>query len=295
MVTWPDDYLIPGIEPYHVEDAGIIYCGDCRDILPKLPDDSVDLIASSPPYNCRIVYGEYLDEIPWKKYYENINEVLIASYNNLVIGGTIGLVIPLTIRWQSSHKYKNTWGDFDKDYKYKKDGIITPGKGRIEPLGIKIFNMMSNIDNHMREPIIWIKGPGGINSKYQMGCDSDPYCRPAHEAIILGSKGRWYHRGGTGRRGKDALPYLDECKDVWFISPDSSKNHPAIFPKEIPIRLMKLFIHNPTGIILDPFLGSGTTAVAAKELGRRFIGIEISPEYCAIAVKRLRQGVLNFG
>lgn len=76
----------------------------------------------------------------------------------------------------------------------------------------------------------------------------------------------------------------------WVVSEE--KYHPT----QKPVALMRWileFFDNHT--ILDPFLGSGTTAVAAKELGRKFIGIEISEEYCKIAVKRLRQGVLNFG
>ena len=167
-------------------------------------------------------------------------------------------------------------------------------KVRIEPLGFKLMDMMRERDPHMREPIIWVKGDIGVNGKYQMGCDSDPYCRPAHEMILLGSKARWFHRGGTGRRGPEALPYMDECKDVWFLPPGQDRLHPATFPGEIPTRLFRLFLHSPDAVTLDPYMGSGTTLLAAKAMGRQAIGIEISERYCEMAANQLRQDVFDF-
>lgn len=90
-----------------------------------------------------------------------------------------------------------------------------------------------------------------------------------------------------------AHTFLKRPVDVIRVSKIPSKS--LLHPNEKPIGAIKPLIASHDGIILDPFLGSGTTAVAAKELGRRFIGIEISEEYCKIAVKRIRQGVLNFG
>ena len=103
------------------------------------------------------------------------------------------------------------------------------------------------------------------------------------------------HRGiHTTRQGVEAVPFQEETKDIWWIRPDRSDYHPCPFPLEIPDRLIRLFTltRKHTPIILDFCLGSGTTAVAAKQLGRKFIGIEISEKYCAIAVQRLAQGVM---
>jgi site-specific DNA-methyltransferase (adenine-specific) len=156
---------------------------------------------------------------------------------------------------------------------------------------------MMKEDNHVREPIVWIKGSEGnaICTTHAMGCDSDPYFRPAHEVILIGSKGRWFHRGGTGRRGTIAMPFADETKDVWFIPPVSTALHPATFPIDIPSRLIKLFTHSKDAVVLDPFLGSGTTCYCAKKLNRYSIGIEISEKYCEIAAKRCSQEVMEFG
>lgn len=264
-----------------------LYLGDCLDVLPTIGDESIDLVATSPPYNCRKDYGDVSDERSWSDYYADAKSWIAESYRTLVTGGTIAIVVPGVVRWQSQHRFADTWHDFDLSYKYRKDGVSSCGKGRIEPLGFKLMTMMEECDRHLREPIIWVKGESAINGKYQMGCDSDPYCRPAHEMILLGSKRKWFHRGGTGRRGKDVLPWLDECKDVWFISPNQSRNHPATFPDEIPTRLLRLYVHSEDATILDPFMGSGTTGVACINLGKKFVGVEKSEKYFRIAAKRI--------
>ena len=82
---------------------------------------------------------------------------------------------------------------------------------------------------------------------------------------------------------------MDYTKDVWMIPPVSSREHPAPFPQEIPTRLIRLFTHGDHPVVLDPFCGIGTSLLAAKELGRDFIGIEKEPAYVTIAEKRLEK------
>lgn len=269
-----------------------VYCIDCLEGLSLLSDNSVDLIVTSPPYNCRKDYGGALvDEMSWKDYYVFMKEVIHECYRVLVLGGVVAFNVPNVVRWQFDHKYRDSWWDFDSTYKTHRRGELYTGKGRIEPLGYKLFFMMADNDPHVREPITWVKGSEGnaICSDYRMGCDSDPYLRPAHELILLGSKGQWFHRGGTGRRGKNAVPFMDYTKDVWHIPPARDKVHPAIFPMEIPLRLIKLFIHANDAVILDPFMGIGTTAVACKSLGYSFIGFDTNPDYVDIANDKLAQ------
>lgn len=280
--------------PYYERDGITIYHASCLNVLPLLSSDSVDAAITSPPYNCRKNYGTNNDQVDWLDYYSMMDSVLKETYRVLTVGGLVAINVPGVVRWQAEHRFAHTWSDFDATYKTHRDGHKVVGKGRIEPVGFNLLQMMREHDRHIREPIIWVKGSEGnaICSEYRMGCDSDPYLRPAHEFILLGSKGRWFHRGGTGRRGKDAVPFMDETKDVWFISPERSKWHPAIFPIEIPIRLIRLFTHAVDAVIIDPFMGLGTTLVAAKQLRRRAIGIEIEERYCEIAVKRLAQMVM---
>ena len=215
-MNWPDDYLIPGIEPYHMEEAGIIYCGDCRDILPHLP--KVDLVLTDPPYGVGFRYDGYEDSE--ENYVTNILPIIKQlSDNSMAVFGAMRHISKLP-----AFKWVLCWNK--------------PGSTRRNAIGG--FS-------------IW-------------------------EPIFI--------YGNNWKVANDSIR-LPDC-----VNHDKDNNHPC--PK--PIKLFKWLLSlNQSDIILDPFLGSGTTAVAAKELGRKFIGIEISEEYCAIAVKRLRQGVLNFG
>jgi site-specific DNA-methyltransferase (adenine-specific) len=267
-----------------------IYCGDSLNVLATLPNNLVDLVITSPPYNCRKNYSEG-DEIPWNEYYHKMELIILECYRILKDGGIIAINIPGVIRWQSEHKFAHTWSDYDPNYNTHRNGIKVTGKGRIEPLGFKLFQIMQKIDNHIREPIIWVKGSenNAICSDYRMGSDNNPYMRPAHELILLGSKKQWHHRGGNGRRGKEAVPFLDYTKDVWFIKPENDPLHPAVFPEEIPLRLIKLFIHASDSIILDPFMGRGTVMNVASKLKYKSIGIDISKTYCQLVANKFSQ------
>ena len=214
-MNWPNDYLIPGIEPYHIEDAGIIYCGDCRDILPHLPQ--VDLVLTDPPYG----HGD-----KWA-------------------GGT----------WAANPIYAEAF------------------KWDANPVNYELLCQIIERAN----AIIW----GG-----------NYYPLPPSRCWLAWEK---KEKMGTLADFELAWTSFDRPSKLFKKNrnPDGKRNHPT----QKPLALFKWCINFAKNgdIILDPFLGSGTTAVAAKELGRKFIGIEISEEYCAIAVKRLRQGVLNFG
>jgi len=270
-----------------------LFVGDCLEVLQEIEDGSIDLIITSPPYNCRKDYGVIDDMWPWEEYYRWIKKVLKELYRVLVVGGVIAINVPGVVRFQREHQYADTWGDYEAEYETHRVGKKIMGTGRIEAIGFEIFQMMKKIDNHMREPIIWVKGDKEqiISTTYQMGSDNNPYLRATHEMILLGSKGQWYHRGGTGRRGKEAMPFLDETKDTWYIKPESSRVHPAVFPIEIPRRLIKLFTHASDAVVLDPFMGIGTTGIAAMELGRAFIGIDLNEQFVQQAEDRLYQEI----
>lgn len=267
-----------------------IYCGDCLEVMKDIPENSIDLIITSPPYNVGKDYGAYKDEVPWSDYYKWMTQVIKECYRILNKGGTIAINIPTTVKWQIDHKYASSWCDYVGSYKSHRGNEKLIGKARLEMVAFNIQKIMHDIDSHLREPIIWVKGSEtcAVSSNNKMGSDSDPHLRSVHEMILLGSKGQWFHRGGTGRRGAEAIPYADYTKDVWFVPSGRSKLHPATFPLEIPDRLIKLYVHAKDAIILDPFCGIGTTLIAAKQNGYRYIGIDISQEYCAYTENRLK-------
>jgi modification methylase len=231
--------------------------------------------------------------LPWSTYYQLMRGVISECYRVLVPGGVIAINVPSVVRWQSVHKYAQTWRDFDPHYKTHRYGQNVMGKGRIEPIGFELYDIMRCTDEHMREPIIWVKGSNGQVQSYETrtGCDSDPLLRSAHEFILLGSKEKWAHRGGTGRRGTGYLPLDDTTKDVWFFPPEHKRSHPAIFPVEIPRRLIRLYTHAPDAVVLDPFCGIGSTGVAAAEAGKTFIGIDLNESFLKEADRRISETI----
>lgn len=210
-----------GYEPYHEEPAGLIYCGDCLEIMPHIPDGAIDLVVTDPPYgiNHSSSYG--------------------ATWMNTVIAGDSDT----STRDFAVNRYNN---------------VVVFGTWKTPPI------------ENVRGVLVWDKGPAS-----GMGDLSFPW-KPSWEMIYI--KGdRWDGRRTEGvLRGPTML--------TW-------ENRGRVHPHQKPVWLITHFIlKDPKSkIILDPFLGSGTTAVAAKQLGRQFIGIEINEDYCKIAVDRLRQ------
>lgn len=236
-MSWPDDYLIPGIEPYHVEDAGIIYCADCRDILPHLP--KVDLVLTDPPYGIDLGNNQSAKET------------------------------------RSGYLKKKAYAGYEDTPKNFRE-IIVPALTKALEIATRasIFGFAPGL-RLLPEP----SAMGGIY--IPAGCGRNAWGFICFAPIFFYGSSPDLNLGAKSTAMKSTKM--------------AEKNgHPV--PK--PIEWMKWLVNLGSRVgetILDPFLGSGTTALAAKELGRKFIGIEISPEYCEIAVKRLRQGVLDFG
>jgi len=240
--------------------------GDCLEVMKKLPSNSVNLVVTSPPYNIGKDYGKGTDKdvMTWPDYYEWLGNVLRMLYRIVVTGGIVALNIPQTVRTKSRQL----------------DGGL-----RHEWVFANIVPIMVDIGWLLREPLVWVKGSPGnaMASNTAMGSDSNPYLRACHEMIILASKERYYFSGRTGKRWQ--LP-IDLCKDVWHIMGKSHKNHPAIFPEQLPESLIVLFCPDG-GLVFDPFMGSGTTAVTADRLGRCYFGCDTSEEYVKIANVRI--------
>ena len=127
----------------------------------------------------------------------------------------------------------------------------------------------------LRQVVIWYR---------QMGVNWAPtHYLPVHEWLMILAKPDWELRDKSA----------SHLSDVWAIRPDMGKNeHPAPFPVALPARAIE---STRARIVLDPFMGSGTTALAARNAGRKVIGIELDERYCEIAARRLDQGVLDFG
>lgn len=252
-------------------------CGDCFDALPTMPLESIDVLITSPRYNVGIDYGAGCsDSTDWPTYYDEMHRLLVLSYSIMRDGGVLAINVP-------------------KDVRLHREEISVLNK-RVEKISNRIDSLCAEVGFLPREAIVWVKGKedtGPISTTFAMGSDNNIYIRPVCEMILLHSKGRYYYDNGTGRRGVKTVPFLEETKDVWWNVPARNNGHPTSFPIDIPSRLIKMFTCLKDGarvpVVLDPFMGSGTTGVAAIQLGRKFIGIEISPNYFQIAVKRITE------
>jgi DNA modification methylase len=212
-LKWPDDFI------------NKVICGDCLEVMKKIPDKSVNLVLTDPPYGTGCDKG---------------------------VGGGI----------YRGRKYKDNWdirptkNYFDEILRVSNQVIIFGGN---------FFTDLLPVNGHW---IVWDKtGEIKFNNPYSM-------CELA-----------W-----TNIPKNTIKKYI--CIQAGFIAKEKERFHPT----QKPVRVFRQIIedYSVEGIILDPFLGSGTTAVACKELGRRFIGIEIDPKYCEIAERRLAQEVFKF-
>jgi site-specific DNA-methyltransferase (adenine-specific) len=174
--------------------------------------------------------------------------------------------------------------------------VANLGRKPYIPLSSHINLIMHEIGFMHRGEVIWDKSASAGSScawgSFQSA--SNPCLRDIHEYLLLFSKGdyklpRTKNERAEGRIdtiGRDE--FIQQTKSIWSFPTESAKrvNHPAPFPVELPKRCIEMFTF--TGdVVLDPFLGSGTTAVAAKMSGRKYIGCDLSAEYCAIAEDRL--------
>jgi site-specific DNA-methyltransferase (adenine-specific) len=243
-----------------------VYPGDVLEVLRGLPDDIFHLIVTSPPYNVEKDYGNGdTDNLSVVEYREFTRKWITECHRVLVTGGRIAINVGNTGR---------------KPYKYLSDLIVSI----LEELGMLA-----------RQEFIWYKGHAVAAGKTAWGsyCDAmNPITRDCHEYIEVFSKDDY-------RLDCDGFPDPDITKtefalcsfSVWEIKPAHGLRwHPAPFPEEIPYRLMK-FYTRPGMLVLDPFMGSGTTAAVANSIGREWVGIEKNPEFIKRAMVRLKSGM----
>ena len=228
--------------------------------MSELPDRSVHLVVTSPPYNAAKAYDE---DLSLEDYLNLLRRVLTESYRVLVEGGRACI------------------------------NVANLGRKPYLPLSAWITQLMLEIGFHMRGEIIWQKGAGaGVSMAWGSWCSpSNPVLRDTHEYILIFCKGS-YGRSCTDSRSSSLSKenFMEWTKSVWSFSPASAKKeqHPAPFPAELPKRLIHLYTFEGD-VILDPFMGSGTSAYVAQQLGRVFVGYEIDENYAQLARTKVQQ------
>ncbi|MBI1225312.1 MAG: site-specific DNA-methyltransferase [Bacteroidetes bacterium] len=227
-----------------------------------IPDGSVHLMITSPPYNANKDYDEDLSLL---EYLDFLKNVFTETYRVLVPGGRACI------------------------------NLANLGRKPYIPLTSHLALLMQEIGFIMRGEIIWDKGASSTSStawgSWQSA--SNPILRDVHEYILIFSKGDYKrHLTKEEKLAKKSTisrdEFLDWTKTIWQMNAESAKRvgHPAPFPLELPHRLIQLYSFE-TDVVLDPFMGSGTTAMAALRSGRKFVGYEIVEEYVKLAKKRI--------
>lgn len=226
--------------------------------MKELPDKCVHLMITSPPYN---VSKEYDKDLSLSEYLQFLENSFKETYRVLVNGGRACI------------------------------NIANLGRKPYIPLSDYISKIMIDIGFNMRGEIIWNKAASASPSTAWGSWQSaaNPILRDIHEYILVFSKGDYKREKGVQENTISKEQFIEWTKSIWTMNAESAKKigHPAPFPEELPYRLIQLYSFKGD-IILDPFMGSGTTAVAAIKSERKFVGYDISKEYIDLAERRLK-------
>jgi len=260
--------------------------GDCVEVMSKLPESSVDMIVCSPPYNANIKYDVYDDGLSMDDYWKFTTDWLSQAFRVLKDDGRIAVNVPIEMNVQE----RGGRILFNAEFWMK-----------MKEVGFKFFGMIDLTEDspHRVRQTAW----GSWMS------NSQPYIYNPKECVILSYKNspKKLTKGESQWKGvpteveqpdgstKNKMVYQDEDKKEfmnlvfgrWEYFADTRSLTKATFSMDIPSKAIKILSYK-NDIVLDPFMGSGTSAFAAELLDRRWIGIELSPDYTEIARKRVQ-------
>ncbi|NLA83567.1 MAG: site-specific DNA-methyltransferase [Clostridiales bacterium] len=231
--------------------------------MKEIPDNSLHLMITSPPYN---VSKEYDNDLSLDEYLDLLKKAFSETFRVLVNGGRACI------------------------------NVANLGRKPYIPLSDYISRMMIEIGFNMRGEIIWNKAASASPSTAwgSWKSASNPILRDIHEYILIFSKGdykreRKHEEFKTKRNTISKEQFIEWTKSIWTMNAESARKigHPAPFPEELPYRLIQLYSFT-NDIVLDPFMGSGTTAVAALKSERFYVGYEINEEYINLANNRIK-------
>ncbi len=235
--------------------------------MKELPDNCMHLMVTSPPYNSTKVYDA---DQTLEDYLDFLKRVWKETYRVLAPGGRACI------------------------------NVANLGRKPYIPLHAYIADDMISLGFLMRGEIIWDKAASaGTSTAWGSWCSaSNPTLRDVHEYILVFSKGTFSRqkKSGAGERTDTIAKeqFLEYTKSIWAFPTESAKKigHPAPFPVELPSRLIQLYTFQGD-VVLDPFMGSGQTAIAAVKAKRHFVGYDISAEYKDLADRRVKRVMVD--
>ena len=267
-------------------ETGKIINGDCREEMGKLPEGSIDLIVTSPPYNCNIKYDTHQDDMMMEDYWRFTEEWLTQALRVLKDDGRISVNIPYETNTQERGGRVLFMAEF---------------WGIMKKVGFKFFGVVDLEESspHRSKTTAW----GSWMSP------SSPYIYNPKECVVLAYKKthikkikgepEWVgvidnveQEDGTFKKKvlypeESKREFMDLVFGQWNYLADTKQMTKATFSMDIPTKAIKILTYK-NDIILDPFTGSGTSLVAAETLDRRWLGIELSPNYTEVAKKRVQ-------
>ena len=256
------DFKIPeNIQYRHTDidekDLNRLYCKSSES-MDEIPDNSVHLMITSPPYN---VGKEYDSDLALDEYLDLLTRVFSQTYRKLVTGGRACI------------------------------NIANIGRKPYIPLHAMVIEIMLDLGYLMRGEVIWDKSAsaGGSCAWGSWMSASNPVLRDFHEYILIFSKESYSKDKKQEKRDTiEHDEFIQWTKSIWTFPAVNAKKigHPAPFPVELPHRLIKLYSYEGD-VVLDPFVGSGTTCLAAIQNNRKYIGYDIKKEYVELAEKRI--------
>ena len=261
------------VEPPVVVDQ--LFVGDAREMTDaQVADRSVALMITSPPYFAGKEYETEMGagHVPssYVEYIEMLREVFALCLRKLEPGGRMAI------------------------------NVANLGRKPYRSLSADVMGILQNdLGMLLRGEVVWqkAKGAGGSCAWGSYKSPQNPVLRDVTERVIIASKGRFDRAKKRAKREAEGLPheptigteeFLEATIDIWEIPSERATKvgHPAPFPVALPLRLIELYTYKDD-LVLDPFIGSGTTAVAAAESGRHYVGFDTEPDYIALARERL--------
>ena len=243
--------------PISSDNLDKIYCKS-SEVMDEIPDCSVHLMVTSPPYN---VKKEYDEDLSLEEYRALLKKAFKETYNKLVTGGRACI------------------------------NVANLGRKPYIPLHSYIIEDMAAIGFLMRGEIIWNKASSASPSTAWGSWLSagNPVLRDIHEYILIFSKESFSRKRGSKKNTIAKEDFLEWTKSVWTFPAVSARSigHPAPFPEELPHRLIQLYTFKGD-VVLDPFCGSGTACLTALKDDRHYIGYDIEPSYVTLANQRIK-------
>jgi DNA modification methylase len=263
--------------PFYDDGQVTLFCADLRAV--EVPAGSVAAVVTSPPYNVGLDYDATSDALRWSEYWR------LAADTATLMAVALG---------DGGRAWVNTAVSVPLDPYARGPQSAGSGKARVM-LAHRWATVLEAAGLELVDQVAWCSARGAGTAWGSWESPAAPNLRGDWESLLVATKGGWDRTPPRGAEDwRDTVggwPAL--CSTVWQLTPAARNGHPAPMAVEVARRAIRLSTW-PGEVVLDPFAGSGTTLVAARQLGRRAVGIEASEAYCALAVQRLAQGAFDF-